>query len=96
MMTYEWPGNIRELQNVIEYASVLGVGDTITFDDLTPEIRGEEPPTVKEEAQTAWEIEHEQLLEALRKARGKREEAAEMLGISRTTLWRKLKEHKIT
>lgn len=95
MMAYDWPGNIRELQNVIEYASVLGVGDTVMFEDLTPEIRGEEPPTTREEAQTAWEIEHEQLLEALRVARGKREEAAEMLGISRTTLWRKLKEHKI-
>lgn len=98
MMHYDWPGNVRELQNVVEYAFILGEGDDITLDELTPEISGERAlsPARQEQPQTAWEIEHEQLLEAYRMARGKREQMADLMGMSRTTLWRKLKEHKIT
>ncbi len=98
MMSYSWPGNIRELQNVVEYAFILGQGDCIELHDLTPEISGERIVTgvQPESAQTAWDIEHEQLLEAYRKSRGKREDMAHLLGMSRTTLWRKLKEHQIT
>lgn len=100
MMSYSWPGNVRELQNVVEYAFILGQGDCIRLEDLTPEISGDGPQDLLDppghKAQTAQEIEREQLLEAYRKTRGKREEMAELLGISRTTLWRKLREHKIT
>lgn len=96
MMSYSWPGNIRELHNVIEYAFILGQGDCIEFQDLTPEISGEHISTPTGQAQTAWDIEHEMLLDAYRKARGKREDMVHLVGMSRTTLWRKLKEHQIT
>ncbi len=97
LMSYEWPGNVRELRNVVEYAFILGRGDCVELHDLTPEISGERVLTSisTEPAQNAWDIEHEQLLEAFRKTRGKREAMAELLGMSRTTLWRKLKEHQI-
>ncbi len=97
IMAYPWPGNVRELQNVAEYAFVLGRGDTITLGDLTPELREEEAPsaTSVDQAETARDIEREQLLDALRRAKGRRELAAELMGVSRTTLWRKLREHQI-
>lgn len=95
MLSYDWPGNIRELRNVVEYAFAVGDGDTITCDELTPEIRGEQPPTSGSEPRTAADLERKQLIEALAASRGRRSEAAERLGISRTTLWRKLREHGI-
>ena len=43
MQAYTWPGNIRELQNVIEYAFAVGEGSVLSLEDLTPERRGEAP-----------------------------------------------------
>lgn len=95
LIHYPWPGNIRELRNVIEHAFILGQGDLITLDDLTPELRGEEPDLIDHEIKTAEDIEREMLLDALRQAHGRRDKAAEILNISRSTLWRKLKTHHI-
>lgn len=92
---YEWPGNVRELRNVIEYAFAVGDGTVITTDELTPELRGEPPPVRRDEPLTEEDLERERLLDALRETGGNRTDAAELLGISRTTLWRKLKEHGI-
>lgn len=99
---YDWPGNVRELMNAIEYAFVMGDGPILTEADLLPEIRGERPafldePASKEESSTVevadreLDPEERQIMEALRKARGNRQEAAALLGYSRITLWRKLK-----
>ena len=95
MLSYDWPGNIRELRNVIEYAFVIGDGEVLTLDDLTPELRGEPPPSGHRAPMNAQELERAQLLKALREARGRKARAAELLGISRSTLWRKLREHRI-
>ncbi len=92
---YDWPGNVRELSNVIEYAFVMGDGAVLTLDELTPELR-EEPPPVSEAGLDEEEArERHEIIEALRRARGKKTEAANLLGISRTTLWRKLKEYRV-
>lgn len=99
---YDWPGNVRELMNAIEYAFVMGDGPILTEADLLPEIRGERPayldePLAKEEMtvdelpERELDPEERQIVEALRKARGNRQEAAALLGYSRITLWRKLK-----
>ncbi len=99
---YDWPGNVRELMNAIEYAFVMGEGPVLTEADLPPEIRGERPafldePTPNEtvtiETADGRELgpEERQILDALREARGNRQEAAALLGYSRITLWRKLK-----
>ena len=97
MLSYDWPGNVRELHNVIEYAFAVGEGETLTVDDLTPELRGEPPPRTRTtEPTTERELERERLLTALRQARGNKSEAARLLDMSRTTLWRKLREHRIS
>jgi two-component system response regulator AtoC len=96
MNRYDWPGNVRELRNVIEYAFAVGTEEVLSSDELTPELRGEPPPKQTTEPKTERELERERLIEALREADGKKTEAADILGISRTTLWRKLREHEIS
>lgn len=95
LLAYPWPGNVRELHNAVEYAMTIGEGPTITLDELPPELRGEAPPR-PEGAISLREQERQRILQALRKAQGKKGKAAELLGVNRTTLWRKLREFNIT
>jgi len=94
LRAHPWPGNVRELRNVVASAVALGEGDVLTVDDLPPEIRGEEPvidrPMGVEERVAG--AERRRIEEALVEAGGHKGRAAELLGISRTTLWRKLRE----
>jgi two-component system response regulator HydG len=111
-LSYLWPGNIRELKNVIERAMILTEGDMVLPDVMPFEIvnamavsqkseyRMQEPePMVrkqKEEKQIPLNaVERECILKAMADAKGNRSLAAKGLGISRTTLWKKLKEYKI-
>ena len=96
LLAYDWPGNVRELRNVIQHAFIVATGEILELDDLTPELRGEPPPNKKPEQMTEEELERKRLVEALQKTGGKKGEAAELLDISRTTLWRKLREHGIS
>jgi len=91
MLRYSWPGNVRELRNVVEYAFVIGEGEVLTIDELTPELRGEPPPSRKID-DSEDDDERRRIIAALRATDGHRGEAAERLGISRTTLWRRMKE----
>ncbi len=91
MLAYDWPGNVRELHNVIEYAFAIGEGPVLHTGELTPELRGEPPPD--EPVEDAGE--RGQIVDALRRAGGRKAEAAELLGISRSTLWRKLRELRL-
>lgn len=93
LMDYGWPGNVRELRNVIEHAYVVGEGATLRFAHLTPELRGEPPPGVTAGGGHRRRIERESLLEALDATGWRKELAATRLGISRSTLWRRLREH---
>jgi two-component system, NtrC family, response regulator AtoC len=93
---YHWPGNIRELRNSIEYALIMGDGDLIDFNHLPPELRGESPTPelspsleVKQMVQSA---ERGAILKALNEEGGHRERAAKRLGMSRATLWRKMRD----
>lgn len=85
---YSWPGNVRELRNVIEKMVVLSTSDVIGKADLPPEIAGKSLAEVKE----STEIDNDDIHAALLKARGNKSKAAELLGISRRTLYRKLKD----
>ena len=96
MRNYDWPGNVRELRNVIQHAFIVGQGEILRVGDLTPELRGEPPPNQSPDQMTEKDLERKRLVEALEQTGGKKGEAAELLGMSRTTLWRKLREHKIT
>jgi len=93
--TYPWPGNVRELRNVVEYAYAVGDGELLTATELPPELRGVQPARQAQPG-TAEDLERERILEALRRSGGRKGEAAELLGINRSTLWRKLRELRIT
>lgn len=102
---YCWPGNVRELENVIErFAAYLGATDCMTdvdyegFIQEAPELRalGDDAPCVDTlnagEFDSLPKVDKSSVAQALSRARGNRRIAAEMLGISRTTLWRKMRE----
>jgi PAS domain S-box-containing protein len=97
---YHWPGNVRELQRVLEYAFVFVKGHIITQKHLpewedTP--RKPHPSRVPvQPLPSLWEDERETIQKALLKARGRRKVAARILGISRSSLWRKMKDHNLS
>jgi transcriptional regulator with PAS, ATPase and Fis domain len=94
---YSWPGNVRELENAIEYAFMLGDGATLTEGELPEEMRmpgsGGAVIPPGEAVDPDLPVEARRLLTALSRASGSRERAAHSLGISRTTLWRKLRSY---
>ncbi len=109
LLKHSWPGNIRELEHVIERAYVLCSGDTITTDHLPVEIMIAEAPrepvhkpalpqAVQTEAQSpALESgdEVERIIDALRRTAGNKAKAARLLGVDRSTLYRKISSYKI-
>jgi transcriptional regulator with PAS, ATPase and Fis domain len=93
---YPWPGNVRELRNVVEHAFIVGEGPVLQLGDLPPELRGEAPAedTVAGSG-TVRTIERERILAVLDKHSGRRGPASQELGMSRSTLWRKIREHHL-
>lgn len=98
LFSYSWPGNIRELKNCMESAVVMAKGKTIELDDLPSHIRGEGEkgksislslPITMEEAEKAL------IMETISYSGGNKTKAAEILGIGRKTLHRKLSEWKV-
>jgi DNA-binding NtrC family response regulator len=101
--SHSWPGNVRELRNVVERAVLFCRGSQITVDELPSALRGEEAEPgqrvstkVRALSQAVEEAETEAILAALSATNGRRADAAELLGISRKTLWEKIKHHDIT
>jgi len=92
-----WPGNVRELENVIERAVLMSAGPEITPEALFMEPSVDQPDdALPEMIRTATEtVEKEKIAEATRKARGNRSRAAKLLGISRATLYNKLKRYNL-
>lgn len=88
LLEYDYPGNIRELENIIESAVVVSRGAVISEEDLPEELRFRR--YVKNNSRK--ESEAERIRKALKEAGGNRSLAAKILGMHRTTLWRKLKE----
>ena len=97
LLDHSWPGNVRELQNVVEYAFAVGRGPELTLQDLPPEFR--ENPLVSKLPQAVpvrrnkAENEASLIRQALENANGQIEAAAQSLGMSRATFWRKRKKH---
>ncbi|AEI63481.1 sigma-54 interaction domain-containing protein [Corallococcus macrosporus] len=89
---HPWPGNVRELRNAMEYAYVIGEGPVVHEADLPPEFS--EPRPAASEAPPARDgsLEPERVRAALAQAGGNRSEAARRLGVSRVTLWRRLRD----
>jgi two-component system response regulator AtoC len=100
-LQYEWPGNVRELENCIARAVALGDHRTIDVADLPPAIRGAEDsmPTAVDAAELSTtalaDLERITILRVFEQAGGDKVLAGKMLGISRATLYRKLKRYSI-
>ena len=104
LVAHTYPGNVRELENAIEHAFVICGGDTIRLEDLPPHLRGngvtnafEQPTVAAPPAANALDsAEATAIRHALDHHSGNRTRAARELGVSRNTLWRKMKKHGIS
>ena len=94
LVNYPWPGNVRELEHAVERAVILARGSTVTTRDLSAEIR-ESGSVAPHSALNIKAHEARLIREALSRFQGNRRRAAEALGISTVSLWRKMKEYGI-
>jgi transcriptional regulator with PAS, ATPase and Fis domain len=109
MVSYSWPGNIRELRNAVEYAFVLSKGKSIGEEHLPEKLLSEDsaaevsarsfgrqpvPPAIFG-AIPVKQSEKADLVNALRQADGNQTRAAEILGVSRVTVWKRMKKHGV-
>jgi PAS domain S-box-containing protein len=109
---YAYPGNVRELRNIVEYAASVCHGEKVRPEDLPDYlVRGAAPAGVPAPTAAAgggrvkldglsgkatWkDVERRLIMEALLECRGNRSEAATKLGWGRSTLWRKMKQHRL-
>ncbi len=101
LLAFDWPGNVRQLRNVVESMVVVDYDGLLDVDDLPEELAGPaeqsgEPATASLTAMVGKplaELERSFIAETLRLTAGNREEAAKMLGIGERTLYRKIKEY---
>ena len=99
IMGYEWPGNVRELENLVERLVTLSDNDMVQIHDVTFKYAGDvsanpEILNFSEEMSLA-DMEKMLIRDTLRASNGNQRKTSEKLGISTTTLWRKLKQYKI-
>jgi len=97
LLTYCWPGNVRELRNAIEYAFVLCSGNWIGREHLPPKItaNGKKNSVNHHQSPASWEEERTRLIDTLRRVSGNQSEAARLLGVSRVTIWKRIKKYGI-
>jgi DNA-binding NtrC family response regulator len=97
LVNYEWPGNIRELANVLERAQILAESNIITLDDL-PETMQALPPPVESSSADPFnlcEMERRTVRAALQHAKGNKVHAAKALGISRRAIYRLMEKYHL-
>jgi DNA-binding NtrC family response regulator len=96
LIAHDWPGNVRELENAIERAVALGSGSILHVGDLPSNIQyvANEHMPQSDELLPLEELERRAILRALREAAGDKLAAARLLGIGKTTLYRKLKQYE--
>jgi two-component system, NtrC family, response regulator HydG len=96
LIAHDWRGNVRELRNTIDYAFVLCPGGFISPEHLPSKIAaGPEctPPPIRQDQTDA--MGKERLIQVLRATNGNQSEAAKRLGVSRVTIWKRIKKHGI-
>jgi DNA-binding NtrC family response regulator len=99
---YYWPGNVREVRNVIERAVILSMSDVITSEDLPLELRARRVPMIEDEEMEMGangsldELRRKQILTVLEQTGWHQGRASEILGISPSTLYRQLKSYGLT
>jgi two-component system, NtrC family, response regulator AtoC len=102
LLSHDWPGNIRELKNVVERAVIFGQGEFIEVDDLPKQYRKQEGPPAASAPEGADHLvkmydslSRRAILAALETAKGSRGKAAEILNIHRKTLYNRMKKYGI-
>jgi DNA-binding NtrC family response regulator len=100
LMTYPWPGNIRELQNAMEYAVIVAKRNRIGLSELPTELRSANADTATHNSNGSgeWRLEEQErrtIVRVLEETRGNKKRAAELLGIQRATLYAKLARYGI-
>jgi transcriptional regulator with PAS, ATPase and Fis domain len=95
LQAYSWPGNIRELRNVIERAVLLSDQHCITIKDLHFDGHGSVGAPFLDTRLTLLELEKQHIERVLQEEHGKVEKAAKRLGIPRSSLYQKIKKHQI-
>ncbi len=107
MMAYSWPGNVRELEHAMERACTLSSGPVLYLGDFPTQLQqqglesrqvipnGREPEAGTPGVMTLADLERQAILDAIRRLHGDKLQAAKLLGIGKTTLYRKLKEYGI-
>jgi|SRR5215472_6788865 len=108
LVDYDWPGNVRELQHALERALALSSGPVLHLGDLPTQLQNaraeieqrqaasEAEPSLTVEVRSIAEMEKQAILATLRHLNGDKLMAARLLGIGKTTLYRKLKEYGVT
>ena len=100
LVSYEWPGNVRQLRNIIDKAMILADDGVIAADDLPPHIN-QQVHQVDGDQLTQWpllplaEIEKMHIMRMLDHTGGNKKATAELLGIDRSTLYAKLRQYKV-
>jgi len=92
---YAWPGNVRELFAVVESAAIRARGGEIGLEHLPPEVRGDDrraDDALPYRFEGDPDAERAAIVAALESCGGVRSRAADLLGMSRTTLWRRMRE----
>ncbi len=96
LQAYSWPGNLRQMKNVVKRAALLATGNFITLDDLSDEL------TIKSESHSTdfsplhdEVLERQRIMDALRQTGNNKSKAATLLGIDRKTLYNKLKHYQL-
>lgn len=96
LMSYDWPGNVRELENCVQRALALGSGPEIQVRDLPSSLLyAMQNESGKRRFSTLREIERDAIRQALEMTGGDRLRAAKLLGIGKTTVYRKIKEYDL-
>ena len=97
LMSYSWPGNVRELKSAFEYAFVTCHDSMIQPAHFPSNLTKNDKQTgaVKQSSINIHEIKKRELIEALEKAGGNKSRAAEFLGVSRVTVWNRMKRFNV-
>ena len=97
IIAYDWPGNVRELRNAIEYAFVLCPGGWIGTEHLPPKVCGiaHKAPSGSRPRTGSWKSERDRLVDVLRQVNGNQSKASRLLGVSRVTIWKRIKKYGI-
>ncbi len=99
LMQYDYPGNVRELENIIEHCCVMCQGIDINFKHLPPELQGKNKELSEQKYETLLppfqDVERKLIINVLEKNKGSKIKAAEELKLHRVTLYRKMKKYDL-